>query len=398
MNILVISAHSLSLDRRIISQINALVNAGYKVTLLSVPVYDDCSTLIDNRVKIIMPFISKTKAVGQNNNCSLKQYVRKYLPELALMLIRLYRTKIYFTNYFLNRVPHEKYDVIHAHDLTTIPAALAIKNKLSPDSKIIYDAHELYPYQFVSKIEENLWSRLEKKYMQFIDRIITVNKSCKLHFEKNFSNCPPVDVIYNSYSLTVKESGTQDIKQYFKNKELPIFIFQGVMSAGRNLENMVSAFAELSEICNLLVLGRGGVFSDLQHIATNYKAENIFFMNWLAQGKLPGVLKQVNFGMIPYISDNKLNNLYCTPNKLFEFISFRVPILANDLPEIHHIINKYQIGLVSDLNSVENIKTSVKRIIPQQFSEENFIVADAELGWEAQKKVLLTIYNNYKGK
>lgn len=391
MNILVLSAHSLSLDRRIISQINALVEYGYDVTLLSIPVYDDCSNLIDSRVKRILPFIPRTR---NQNVFMFKQLGRKYLPELALMLMRLYRTKFYFTNYFLQRVPPQKYDVIHAHDLNTIPAAITIKNKFSPHSKIIYDAHELYPYQFSSKIEEKFWIMLEKRSMPFVETIITVNESCKLQFEKTFSPCPPVNIIYNSYSFEPQEEESKDIKQYFPNKELPICIFQGGISSGRNLENLVKAFAQLGEVCNLLVVGRGNVLDNLKNIAVKDNAANIFFMNWVAQDKLPGILKQVSFGVIPYISDNKLNNVYCTPNKLFEFISFKVPILANNLPEIQRIIKKYEIGLIFDLTSITSIQEAVKQIISTKFPASNFINAEVDLGWEAQKKVLLTIYKN----
>ncbi len=389
--VLVLSAHSLSLDRRIISQINALVEAGYNVTLLSIPVYDDCSNLIDSRVNRILPFITGTV---EQNVPVLKQFGRKYLPELALMLMRLYRAKFYFTNYFLQRVPHQKYDVIHAHDLTTIPAAIAIKNKISPHSKIIYDAHELYPYQFLSKIEEKFWIILEKKSMPFVDTIITINESCKLQFEKTFSPCPPVNIIYNSYSFAPQEVQAKDIKQYFYNQELPICIFQGGISSGRNLENIVKAFTQLGEVCNLLILGRGDILTNLKNIAVRYKATNIFFMNWVAQNKLPGILKQASFGIIPYISDNKLNNVYCTPNKLFEFISFKVPILANNLPEIHRIIKQYEIGLIFDLTSVISIQEAVKQIISRKFPPSNFINAEGDLGWETQKKVLLTIYKS----
>lgn len=390
MYILVISAHSLSLDRRIISQINTLAQAGHNITLLSIPVYDDCSTLIDNRINKIIPFINETKLTYQKKHLLLRKYVRRYLPELILMLIRFCRVA-YFYKYFLDKVPHQKYNVIIAHDLNTLPAAMAIKKSICPNSKIIYDAHELYPHQFTSKIEENLWARLEKKCLPFIDRIITVNESCKAHFENNYLNCPPVDIIYNSYFLKVKERNTQNIKHYFKNKELPIFIFQGGISFGRNLENIVTAFAQLPMACNLLVLGRGDILPNLQHIAKNYKAENIFFMDWVSQDKLPGILKQVNFGIIPYIADNKLNNLYCTPNKLFEFINFRIPMLVNDLPELRRIINKYKIGLVSDLTSVLTIKEAIKNIIIKHFEESNFANANIDLGWEAQEKVLLSI-------
>jgi glycosyltransferase involved in cell wall biosynthesis len=40
-----------------------------------------------------------------------------------------------------------------------------------------------------------------------------------------------------------------------------------------------------------------------------------------------------------------LNNLYCAPNKIFEYGSFGIPILANDVPGLQETVRRYSAGL-----------------------------------------------------
>lgn len=79
MNVLVLSAHALSLDRRIIAQANALNRNGYDVTLVSIPVPDDCSQLINAGVKQVIPF--KISAQRSNYLLDLKSIITQVLPE-----------------------------------------------------------------------------------------------------------------------------------------------------------------------------------------------------------------------------------------------------------------------------------------------------------------------------
>jgi len=62
--------------------------------------------------------------------------------------------------------------------------------------------------------------------------------------------------------------------------------------------------------------------------------------------------------VIPY-QPTCLNNLYCTPNKLFEFIAAGLPILASDLPEIRTIVSGHGIGQLADLSSTDTIARAI---------------------------------------
>ena len=63
-------------------------------------------------------------------------------------------------------------------------------------------------------------------------------------------------------------------------------------------------------------------------------------------------------GIIPYPHVD-LNSYYCTPNKLFEFIQARLPILANDSPELRRFVHDEGFGLVKPMHSIKEIASAI---------------------------------------
>lgn len=59
-------------------------------------------------------------------------------------------------------------------------------------------------------------------------------------------------------------------------------------------------------------------------------------------------------GIVNY-SDNCLNNIYCAPNKIYEYSAFGVPMLANDIPGLRYSVGINNCGILySDENDVEH--------------------------------------------
>ena len=64
---------------------------------------------------------------------------------------------------FASMTPLRDYAAIHCHDLPTLPVAASLRRMFFPKAKIIYDAHELYPYQIADAMYQRRWKRVERR-------------------------------------------------------------------------------------------------------------------------------------------------------------------------------------------------------------------------------------------
>ncbi|AIL12286.1 hypothetical protein IM40_00145 [Candidatus Paracaedimonas acanthamoebae] len=396
--ILVLSAHSFSLDRRIIAQLNALDAKKYSVTLVSVPIQGDFKAEVSPSIRIIHQAFNQIPSKKQKIFtciCSLLATpVANFIKFIYRRYIEFYKT----TKYLIKNTPCEEFDYIHAHDLSTLKAAYILRHRLKV-KKVLYDSHELWGEQFPLRIEANSWNKLEVKLCKRVDAIIAVNDSIKTILSKRITNSNIITIL-NSYGISPfqKQSGFDAINPLFLSakKTKNLVLFQGSLGKERNLENLTLAFEYLKDQATLLFLGEGPLKQNLQEIVTKNNLSNVIFHDWVLQSELISILKKADLGIIPYLGDKILNNHYCTPNKLFEYIHARVPICASNLPELVKFVDGYKIGkthsMLTPLSIAEAIKNMLELKANDYFPLENFLQAEIEIGWPAQEKKLLNLY------
>jgi glycosyltransferase involved in cell wall biosynthesis len=104
-------------------------------------------------------------------------------------------------------------------------------------------------------------------------------------------------------------------------------------------------------------------------------------------------------GIIPY-QPIDLNHRLCSPNKLFEFIAARLPILANDLPFLKQIVEGEGFGIVRQLNTPENIAYGINEIFDNSkgyidLARRNMAEKGARYEWPSQAEKLMEIYRPF---
>ncbi|MFZ5866697.1 MAG: glycosyltransferase [Thermodesulfobacteriota bacterium] len=380
-----LSAHRIQLDRRIVSEANALVASGRELTLVSVPT-DMGGAVLDSRIRVVMPDRTD-RSSGSGSIELLLSRLSRYLPG----------------PFFLRMTPREQFDVIHCHDLKTLPSAVAVKRKWSPDAKLVYDSHELYPYQWENRGLQTYWSWLERRYIKEANLIITVNESIAGKLEELYRVKRP-EVLYNSYGVFGENTPVTE-KAFLEHFGAPEggfkVIFQGNLGLDRNLDNLTAAFGLLDESMKLFLLGTGPAEAALRRLIASNDLRNVFIGPWVPQERLMAYLARADLGVIPYVGDSLLNNLYCTPNKLFEYIEAGVPICASDLPELRRVIRGQGIGEVYRMAGPEAIAAAIEncasRCLRGEFSEERFRAARDAYGWPRQEEKLLRLYDQLAG-
>lgn len=396
--ILVLSvAHFNQLDRRITAEMNSLSASGRHVTLVSLPAVMS-TTCLDPRVRVFMP--PRSVLAGRQFLKSVAHRLPWKLGEYAKTAWRSLHPRpfVSLVEYFIQITPRETFDVIHCHDLDTLPAAVALRQKFFPTAKLIYDSHEFFPFQFPRKQDQEYWLRIETAHINAADVIITVNESIAQELIKLYGIRQP-EVIYNSYSLVGRPEQldkTAFLQHFRTKKEGFRVLFHGGFVREKNLVALVKAFQHLTPTTQLFLLGDGPIAAELKRLCKRLQLSNVFFGAWVPQEDLLSYVAHAHLGVIPYSGRDLLNNLYCTPNKLFEFIETEVPICSSDLPELRRIVQGHGLGDVYPMESpaaiAEAIENCHRRCTSGEFTPSARRLARATFSWDKQEKILMQLY------
>jgi glycosyltransferase involved in cell wall biosynthesis len=399
-NVLVLSAHETQLDRRIAAEVNTLVASGRRVTLVSVPTEIPRGCL-DDRVRLIVPQLRSAVKT------SWRKRLAKHLPRPLYNVVRFVWLRCLaqagsdglYVDYFDQLTPPEPFDVIHCHDLSTLPAAVQLRQRRQSSARIVYDSHELFPFQLNNKAFQKKWLALEQQYIGAAATVITVNESIAAEMARLYGVQPPV-VIYNSYGLTC------DARPLSEPEFLAHFgaaaggfkiLFQGSLTADRNLTQLVDAVGKLGEPVKLFLLGTGPFEGALRRRCQSKRLANVFFGPWVEQDQLLRYVGRADMGIIPYLGAESLNNKFCTPNKLFEYIEAGVPICASDLPELRRIVKDSGIGEVYGMTSSADLARAIddcrRRVAAGAFTPASMQAAREKFSWARQSRTLLGVYD-----
>ncbi len=387
------------IDRRILLTADSLEAVGWNVTIIAMPL--DTPAIDDRRVLRI----GSNARTSSRENTVLQAYrwARRHLPMNGLLMRGMKQLawrffvdqEFYYLKLFNNTASYYTPSVFVANDLPMLPLAKQLAQKCG--ARLVYDSHELYCEQEFSKREKYRWSELEGKYIGACDIVITVNQSIASELEQRYG-IRDVKVIHNAERTLKSPAISQCLHEAFNlsaNKK--IVLMQGGLSAGRNLKALVDAMRYVqNQDVVLVVLGDGILLRSLEKLAQQRGiAGRVYFHNAVPQSNLLEFTAAADVGVIPYQA-TCLNNHYCTPNKLYEFIAAGLPILATDLPEIRKVVKEREIGLVGDTSSSKKIGS----LIDNFFSDEerfanwkaNVSIVRQLICWEQEEKKLIHIY------
>ena len=395
--VLVISDHS---DRRIIAELSSLAKASYDVYFLYSPDLKDIPESLDGVTYLTPKIPNKSKSPNDIANFIYKMLIFIYSKSELVRAVT--RILFYFRwrRFFKRSAPATlNIDIIHCHDLRTLPVASLLKRCFYKNASIIYDSHEFFPYITQYRWEIFFLHLIQKFYIKEASCIIAVNKMIASMLE-NIYSIKNTQVIYNGYDLKddIASISRERFLQHFKiENNYPNVLFQGSITEPRNLKNLVRAASHLHGKANILFLGDGNLKTTLQSLAKMEKLTNVYFGNQVPQTDLLAYTRHAEIGIIPYIYQGRIiNNLYATPNKLFEFMAAEVPICATSLPEVKRIIDLYGIGSCFDMGKPQEIANAIEETLSRQksgyFKKESFRKAMEDFSWETQGRNLCAIY------
>lgn len=231
------------------------------------------------------------------------------------------------------------YDLIQIHNMPEFHVFTAIFQKIA-GVPIVLDLHDLTPELFECKWENKKKSNLtnvikfvERISCRFADKLITVSDACK---ENLVNRGIPADKI-----TLVLNTPNQKIFKYDPGREYKIIsrgaklIYHGTVGERFGVHVAIEAMKYLNEKIP------GSVFTIYGHYDYSYKIyleelirklnlnENVFLKGVHSQEKIYELIKESDFGIVPYV-DNIYMNLSLS-TKMFEYNASLLPVVASRL-------------------------------------------------------------------
>lgn len=292
-------------------------------------------------------------------------------------------------------------DVYHAHDLPTLlPALVAGRwNR----AKVVYDSHELWTEQGnLPALPQRMAKWLEGILIRKVDRVLVANRSRALIMRQMYRDIPLPDVIMNCPPL--EENGpSRKARRLIESTGAEttgnrrIVLYQGGLSFGRGIENLIAAAHDFRDDIVLVLLGQGPLKEELmRQVRERGLEKKVHFHDYVPYGELLDYTASADAGLITY-RNTCLNNYHCAPNKLFEYVSVGLPVAACHFPELEQVVNEFGIGKLFDPESPHSIADAVNGIFESEAEYEtmkqNTVRVRLRFNWANEAKKLLTIYD-----
>lgn len=279
-----------------------------------------------------------------------------------------------------------KGEVVVCNDLATLPVGLLAKI-FQPTLKIVYDCHEYQAHtRWIGPYKRRIVQLFESFALRFTAATIVVSPSIAKAYAEDY-NIPEPFVVMNCPPL--KDSSPTGLlrKKIGASTDDFIILFQGGLTEGRGIEQMLEAFKQVTHSnLRLVYMGFGPLAAKIESSAK--QDSRIALISAVAPSEVLAHSADANFG-ICFLIDDCLNHRYALPNKVFEYLMAGVPVLVNNLVEVRQLVDQFSVGIVIPELTSSEILRSLERL--PDFDSKSFSAQLPELqrkfSWDQQAKV-----------
>jgi glycosyltransferase involved in cell wall biosynthesis len=357
------SPHSRNDTRIFIKECSSLANVGYDVSLV---VADGMADELKKGVKIFG--------------------VKKYSKRLDRMKKG--------SKVILKKALEVDANLYHIHDPELILIGLKL---MKHGKKVIFDAHEDLPKQILGKPYLN---RISKYVLPNIIKIFE-SWSCKRFdgivtatpfIRDKFLKINPNTLDINNFPL-LEEFSTEKVS--WENKLNHVCYIGGISSA-RGVKETIQAMACTKTGPRLQL---GGNFSEAdveKEVKSNFGWQFVDELGWLDRIEVSKVFKTSVAGIVNFLPIP--NHIEAQPNKMFEYMSAGIPVIASDFPLWRKIIGENDCGICVDPSKPESIAEAIDFVInnperAQQMGENGRVAVQNQFNWKIEAQKLINFYS-----
>ena len=369
----------------------------------------EIQTLTSQNHEVILACYSyNEKKIEFEEEKNLKIYRRKistltYKSSVAILKLPFYF--IFWKNFLNEIVSKNSIDAIHIHDLPLTKVGVYIKNKYK--IPLIVDLHENWPASleiathtntFLGKIlsSNKQWRKYEQEILPNADAIITVVEEMKNRISNLGIDRKKIHIVSNTVNL----DNFQSYKEEQDPEKITLF-YAGGINIHRGLQIVIKALPLiLREKTNVIlnIVGTGSYKPILEELVSDLNlTDHVNFLGWQNLNEISKYLAKADIALIPHIKSAQTD--CSSPNKLYQYIYARKPILTSNCNSLARIVNETKSGLVYKHDLPDDFKNAFFKMINNTNLLDlnyGYNLIKKKYNWGKDSETLIKTYNNLK--
>ncbi|WP_028578824.1 glycosyltransferase family 4 protein [Desulfogranum japonicum] len=289
-------------------------------------------------------------------------------------------------------------DIIHLHDPELLPAGFFLKRK---NFRVIYDSHEDFPRQILSKhwiypalrkFVSFLFEKIENRIAKKLDAVIGATPFIAARFKP--INQISIDI--NNYPLLGEfDCVLKNTEESFSRT----FCYIGAITRERGISQVVEAVNLLQNV-TLVMCGPFESESYSKELQVMPGWRFVDYRGIVDRDEVSQIMASSQAGVVTFLPGPNHNE--SQPNKMFEYMAAGLPLIASHFPLWKQIVEKNQCGICVNPGSPEEIARAITSLLDDQKLAETMGKAGKNavthnLNWENEAVKLVNIYSQIAG-
>lgn len=281
-------------------------------------------------------------------------------------------------------------DLVHANDYDTMWIGVAAK--LLRRSRLVYDAHELWPDQD-GDVGWRVWLiACEWLFVRVADALVAANPGISETIARRYRVRRPVVVRNLPGSAAQSPAPPEGLRAGAQ----PLAIYIGSLAPERGIEHAIRALAHVEGL-RLRLMG-SGTEEYRAHLERTADAvgvgDRVEYRPAVDPAAVADTIAGVDMGVV-LTEATCLNNVLSLPNKLFEYAAAGLPVVASDLPILGPLVREEGIGEVVPAGDLDAIAGAMRRLAePARNAEARERVRSfgERVNWQQERRMLEGAY------
>jgi glycosyltransferase involved in cell wall biosynthesis len=285
-------------------------------------------------------------------------------------------------------------DLYHLHDPELIPIGMKLKRL---GKRVIFDSHEDVPQQMLGK------PYLNKPLLWVLSKSLALYEAAACaKFDGVLAATPFIRNKFQRINRRTSDVNNFPLSHEFENvcswaEKRREVCYVGGIAKIRGIQEVCAAMALLKSRARLNLAGAFCEPALENQLKSSASWQRVNSLGFLDRDSVREVLSRSMAGLVTFLP--LTNHIDAQPNKMFEYMSAGIPVIASDFPLWREIIQGNDCGILVDPLDPSAIAHAIDYLVshPEEahrMGKNGRIAVETKYNWTMEEKKLLAFYDN----